>query len=70
MKECFCPTIICEFAAYREHVMTFLICFLSFLLKDIKLSEEIECYNSVDVDNDGQQENGQHELLAVVGNGF
>jgi len=50
--------------------MTFLICFLSFLLKNIKLSEEIEGYDSVDVNNDGQQENGQHELLAVVGNGF
>ena len=61
---------IYEFVAYREHVMTFLICFLSFLLKDIKLSEEIESYNCVDVDNDGQQENSQHELLAVVGNGF
>ena len=61
---------IYEFVAYREHVMTFLICFLSFLLKDIKLSEEIEGYNCVDVDNDGQQENSQHELLAVVGNGF
>ena len=57
-KKCLCPTIICEFVAYREHVMTFLICFLSFLLKNIKLSEEIEGYNCVDVDNDGQQENG------------
>ena len=61
---------IYEFVAYREHVMAFLICFLSFLLKYIKLSEEIEGYDCVDVDNDGQQENGQHELLAVVGNGF
>ena len=61
---------IYEFVAYREHVMTFLICFLSFLLKYIKLSEEIEGYDCVDVDNDGQQENGQHELLAVVGNSF
>ena len=40
------------------------------LLRDVKLPEEVEGNDGVDVDDDGQEHHGQDELLAVVSDGF
>lgn len=45
--------------------MTLLINFLVLLLH-IELSEEVECYDGVNVHNDGQQHHSQDQLFAVV----
>ena len=52
-----------------EHVVTFLVDFVFFLL-DVKFTEEVEGDDGVDVDDDGQQHDGQDELLAVVRDGL
>ena len=49
--------------------MTFLIDLL-FLLRDVKLPEEIKGDDRVDVDEDGQQHDGQNQLLSVVRDGL
>lgn len=46
-------------------MMTFLVGFVVFLLY-VKLAEEIKGYNGVDVHDNCQQHNRQHQLLAVV----
>ena len=49
--------------------MTLLVHFL-LLFGDVKLPEEVERDDGVDVDDDGQQHDGQYELLAVVRDGL
>ena len=54
-----------------EHVVALLVGVLSFLtLRNIELSEEVEGKHGVDVANDREEANGQHQLLSVVRNGL
>ena len=55
--------------AHREHVVTLLVDFL-LLLGDVELPEEVERDDGVDVDDDGEQSDREHELLAVVRDGL
>ena len=49
--------------------MTLLVDFFLFL-GDVELPEEVERDHGVDVDDDGEEHDGEHELLAVVGDGL
>ena len=54
-----------------EHVVALLVRVLSFLsLRNIELSEEVEGKHGVDVANDREEANGQHQLLPVVRDGL
>ena len=55
--------------AHREHVVALLVDFL-LLLGDVELPEEVEGDDGVDVYDDGEQPDGEHELLAVVCDGL
>ena len=44
-----------------KHVVTFPVDFVFFLL-DVEFTEEVEGDDGVDVDDDGQQHDSQHEL--------
>ena len=46
---------------YREHVVTLLVNFF-LLFRDVKLPEEVEGDDRVDVDDDGQQHHGEDQL--------
>lgn len=50
-----------------QHVVTLFIDVVILLL-DIELSEKVEGDDRVDVDDDGQEHDSQHKLLAVVSN--
>jgi len=51
-----------------EHVVTLLVWILSlFTLSHIELTEEVEGEDSVDVADNRQQANSEHQLLAIVG---
>ena len=54
---------------HSEHVVTFLIHFVVFFW-NVELSEKVESHHRVEVDNDGQQHDGEGQLLAVVRDGF
>ena len=43
---------------------------LLLLLRDVELAEEVERDHGVDVDDNGQEHDGQDELFAVVGDGL
>ena len=53
----------------REHVVALLVDLL-LLLGDVELPEEVEGDDGVDVDDDGEQPDREHELLAVVRDGL
>lgn len=38
--------------AYRQHVMTLVVCFFAFFLLDVEFAEEVEGYDGVKVDDD------------------
>ena len=47
---------------YREHVVTLGVRFLSLLLLDVELAEEVERQHSVQVDDDTRQHERQDQL--------
>jgi hypothetical protein len=49
----------------REHVVTLLVDLL-LLFGDVELAEEVERDDRVDVDDDGQQHHGEHELVSIL----
>ena len=49
--------------------MAFLIHFV-FFARNVKLSEEVKGDDRVDVNDDGQQHDGQDQLLAIVSDGL
>lgn len=52
--------------AYRQHVMTLVVGFLAFFLLNVEFAEEIEGYDSVEVDYDAQQHHSQNQLKTVA----
>ena len=52
-----------------EHVVALLVDDL-LLLRDVELAEEVEGHHGVDVYDDGEQHDGENELLAVVRDGL
>ena len=48
-----------------QHVVTFAVDVVVLLL-DVELAEEVEGNDGVDVHDDGEQHEGQHQLLSVV----
>jgi hypothetical protein len=54
-----------HFSTYGCHVVTFLVHFIVFPA-DVELPEEVEGDYGVDVDDDGEQHDCQHQLLSVV----
>ena len=54
-----------------KHVVALLVRILSLLaLCHVKLAEKVEGQDGVDVANDGEQADGEHQLLSVVGDGL
>jgi hypothetical protein len=51
---------------HREHIVTFVVWFLALLLLNVELAEEVECNDSIEVDDNTCQHERQHQLLPYV----
>ena len=68
-KRCFSFVHFLITLTHRQHVVALLVDFFLFL-GDVELPEEVERDHCVDVDDDGEEHDREHELLAVVSDGL